>query len=368
MPDWPGREGFAGELIHGQDYRNPEPYRDRDVLVVGSGNTGAEIAVDLVEGGASSVRIAIRTPPNVMLREVNGMPSQVTGVLMRHLPVKVADAIANASAKMVIGDLTPYGLPPAPRGPFTRAMKEDAIPILDVGLVDMLKKGRIEVVAAVESFDGRRRAAGRRLADPARRRDRLVRLRARARAAGGSPRPAGLQGPPGGARGRDAPGRARHVLHRLHEPRQRHVPRVRDRGPQDREGDRARAAQRTSGAARSGPSGAALAGSRTVLLRLPIGTQAGQLRDRAAGLPAQRWSRPRASSCGPGADSCGSHPRPSAPRARSPEELDAAIVRRRLPDHQAAVLQAVHDARDVRGVINSTPASSVIGIGPYAER
>ncbi|MEA2397794.1 MAG: putative flavoprotein involved in transport [Thermoleophilaceae bacterium] len=154
LPDWPGRDGFAGELIHGQDYRNPEPYRDRDVLVVGSGNTGAEIAVDLVEGGASRVRLAIRTPPNVMLREVNGIPSQVTGVLMRRLPVKVADAIATASAKMAIGDLTQYGLPEAPRGPFTRAVKEDAIPILDVGLVEMLKAGRVHVVAAVEGFDG----------------------------------------------------------------------------------------------------------------------------------------------------------------------------------------------------------------------
>ncbi|MEA2403625.1 MAG: putative flavoprotein involved in transport, partial [Thermoleophilaceae bacterium] len=154
LPDWPGRDSFAGELIHGQDYRNPEPYRGRDVLVVGSGNTGAEIAVDLVEGGAARVRIAIRTPPNVMLREVNGVPSQVTGVLMRRLPVKVADAIASASAKMAIGDLTPYGLPPAPRGPFTRAVKEDAIPILDVGLVKMLKEGRVEVVAAVDGFDG----------------------------------------------------------------------------------------------------------------------------------------------------------------------------------------------------------------------
>src|SRR5205085_5232233 len=63
LPDWPGRDGFSGDLIHGQDYRNPEPYAGRDVLVIGSGNTGAEIAVDLVEGGAARVRVAVRTPP-----------------------------------------------------------------------------------------------------------------------------------------------------------------------------------------------------------------------------------------------------------------------------------------------------------------
>jgi putative flavoprotein involved in K+ transport len=154
MPDWPGRDGFAGQLIHGQDYRNAEPYRGRDVLVVGSGNTGAEIAVDLVEGGASRVRMAIRTPPHISLREVNGMPGQVTGLLLRHLPLRVGDAIAAGAARMNVGDLSDYGIGKPPRGLVTRAVKEDVIPILDVGLIEMLKQGHVGVVAAVTGFDG----------------------------------------------------------------------------------------------------------------------------------------------------------------------------------------------------------------------
>jgi putative flavoprotein involved in K+ transport len=154
MPQWPGADGFAGELIHGQDYRNPEPYRGRDVLVVGAGNTGAEIAVDLVEGGAARVRVAIRTPPHVLLREINGMPSQVTGLLLRRLPLRVADALAANSQKMFVGDLSRYGIGTPPRGAVTRAVQEDVVPILDVGLIDMLKQGRVEVVAAVTGFDG----------------------------------------------------------------------------------------------------------------------------------------------------------------------------------------------------------------------
>lgn len=154
LPSWPGRDGFSGELIHGQDYRNAEPYRGRDVLVVGSGNTGAEIAVDLVEGGAGRVRMAIRTPPHVLLREVNGMPGQVPGVLLRRLPLRLADAIVEATTRMNVGDLTEYGIARPPRGPFTRAVLEDVIPILDVGLIEQLKAGRVEVVAAVTGFDG----------------------------------------------------------------------------------------------------------------------------------------------------------------------------------------------------------------------
>ena len=153
LPAWPGREEFEGELSHGQDYRNAERYRGRDVLVVGTGNTGAEIAVDLVEGGAGRVRIAVRTPPAVMLREANGVPSQVTGLMLRHLPLPVADALARGSARMLVGDLTEYGLPPNPR-PITRAAREDVVPILDVGLVKLVKERRIEVVAGVASFEG----------------------------------------------------------------------------------------------------------------------------------------------------------------------------------------------------------------------
>jgi putative flavoprotein involved in K+ transport len=154
MPDWPGRDGFAGELVHAADYRNPEPFRGRDVLVVGAGNTGAEIAVDLVEGGAGRVRMAIRTPPHVVLRESNGMPTQATGVVMRRVPTQIGDPIAAFVGKLTVGDLSPYGIGKPDRGLYTRAIKEQAIPIIDVGLIEQLKAGRVAVVGAVEGFDG----------------------------------------------------------------------------------------------------------------------------------------------------------------------------------------------------------------------
>ena len=72
VPDWPGRERFRGSLLHAAEYRNPEPYRDRDVLVVGPGCSGMEIAYDLAEGGARRVRLAVRTPPNMLVRSPMG--------------------------------------------------------------------------------------------------------------------------------------------------------------------------------------------------------------------------------------------------------------------------------------------------------
>ena len=154
MPDWPGRETFAGELLHSSSYRNPEPYRGTDVLVVGTGNSGAEIALDLVEGGAGSVRISVRTPPNIMRRDVAGFPSQVLGVALRRLPSPIVDRMAAAVRRLTFGDLRPYGLGSPPRGTYTGIREYDRVPILDIGLVRLVKQRRVAVVPAVESFDG----------------------------------------------------------------------------------------------------------------------------------------------------------------------------------------------------------------------
>ncbi|MER6284559.1 flavin-containing monooxygenase [Streptomyces sviceus] len=152
LPDWPGREGYKGELLHAGEYRNPAPYAGRDVLVVGVGNTGAEIAVDLVEGGASRVRLSVRTAPHIVRRSTAGWAAQYTGVLVRRLPVGLVDRLARPMAKLSIPDLSAHGLPRPDTGLYSRA-KQGAIPVQDVGLIDAIRTGKVEVVAAVEGFE-----------------------------------------------------------------------------------------------------------------------------------------------------------------------------------------------------------------------
>lgn len=153
LPEWPGLDGYTGDLVHSLDYRNAAPYRGKDVLVVGTGNSGAEIAVDLVDGGARDVKISVRTPPNIMRRDVAGFPSQLAGLVAKRLPVPVADRISLAMQRLTVGDLSPYGLRPPRVGAVTR-VNQDSVPILDVGLIDLVKKRRVEVVPAVEGFEG----------------------------------------------------------------------------------------------------------------------------------------------------------------------------------------------------------------------
>ncbi|MCX4906443.1 NAD(P)/FAD-dependent oxidoreductase [Streptomyces sp. NBC_00878] len=152
VPDWPGRDAYKGELLHAGAYRNPAPYTGRDVLVVGVGNTGAEIAVDLVEGGASRVRLSVRTAPHIVRRSTAGWAAQFTGILCRRLPVALVDRLAGPLAKVSVPDLSEQGLPRPDTGLYSR-VKEGAVPVQDVGLIDAVRKGRVEVVAAVDGFE-----------------------------------------------------------------------------------------------------------------------------------------------------------------------------------------------------------------------
>jgi putative flavoprotein involved in K+ transport len=152
--DQPGSGSFRGPILHASDYRDGSPFRGRDVLVVGTGNTGAEIAVDLVEHGAARVRIAVRRPPHLVRRDVGPVPNQVFAVLLRHLPDPVVDRIAAIQVRLTVPDLSPYGLPRPPPDLATRIRREGSIPTQDVGLIDAVRAGRVEPVPAILRFEG----------------------------------------------------------------------------------------------------------------------------------------------------------------------------------------------------------------------
>ena len=154
IPAWPGADEFTGELLHASQYRNAQPYRGKDVLVVGTGNTGAEIAVDLVEGGAARVRLAVRTVPAFVRRKVGLLPNSAISIALRPLPPKLVDRIAWAASRISTPDLAPQGLPRPGPGIYTRLLTDGAVPIIDVGLIEALQAGQVEVVGAVVGFDG----------------------------------------------------------------------------------------------------------------------------------------------------------------------------------------------------------------------
>jgi len=154
LPVWPGADSFTGALIHSSAYRSPAPYVGRDVLVVGPGTTGSEIAHLLVAGGAGRVRVSSRTPPNLIRRKFLGTSVNAAGVVLNRTPLGVADAVTRTVQRVLFGDLTGYGIPRSPVGTATALKVHHRTPVYDEGFVDDLRAGRIEIVPAVVGFEG----------------------------------------------------------------------------------------------------------------------------------------------------------------------------------------------------------------------
>jgi len=153
VPRWPGQDTFRGPIIHSRDYTNGEAFRGSRVLVVGFGNSGAEIALDLAEHGARCA-IAVRGTVNVIPRDLLGVPITVFSLALRALPPRVADTMTALTRRLAIGDLATAGLARSDDGPLAQIAKRRRIPVIDVGTLARMRSGDIVVRKAVESFDG----------------------------------------------------------------------------------------------------------------------------------------------------------------------------------------------------------------------
>lgn len=71
VPDVPGREGFEGVQVHSSAYRSPEPFRGQRVLIVGGGNSGAQILAE-VSAVAAHAAWATLAPPTFLPDDVDG--------------------------------------------------------------------------------------------------------------------------------------------------------------------------------------------------------------------------------------------------------------------------------------------------------
>jgi len=151
LPDWPGQNSFRGTLLHSAQYRRAESFKGLRVLVVGFGNSGGEIALDLCEHGAET-SLAVRSPVNVIPRELFGIPILALAIAQSKLPPRLVDALNAPVLRAVMGDLTRYGLRTSALGPMTEMRRYARVPLIDVGTIGMIKRGRITVLPGVESF------------------------------------------------------------------------------------------------------------------------------------------------------------------------------------------------------------------------
>lgn len=153
LPRWPGRDTFTGTVIHSSEYTNGEAFRGSRVLVVGFGNSGAEIALDLAEHGAHCT-IAVRGKVNVVPRQVLGIPITMFALASRPLPPRIADRLNRLTVRLTIGSLASTGLVKSDIGPLQTIAERRRIPVIDVGTMARIRQGDIAVRTGIESFDG----------------------------------------------------------------------------------------------------------------------------------------------------------------------------------------------------------------------
>ena len=109
-PHYPGAEKFRGHILLGGAYVNATPFKGQRVLVVGMGNTGAEIALDLCEHGAETT-ISIRGGVHIVPRDLFGLPIQVVATVATYfLPLKINDALFPVILDFALGNLAKHGI------------------------------------------------------------------------------------------------------------------------------------------------------------------------------------------------------------------------------------------------------------------
>ncbi len=160
-PDWHGQASFQGKLVHAADFGAADDYAGKSVLVVGAGNSGFDVLNHLARADTRAVWLSARHGPSLMPKRIGQVAVARFGGFMAMLPTPVADAVIAATQRLVFGDLTRFGLPPAPKGGASRLGVEQIAIAVDDGAVAALKAGHISVVAPVAGFEG----AGVRLSD-----------------------------------------------------------------------------------------------------------------------------------------------------------------------------------------------------------
>lgn len=152
-PEIAGLDGFSGPVLHSSSYQRPEDLPGQRVLVMGFGNSGGDIALELARAGRN-VSLVVRSPVNILPKELLGIPITSFGLLTRLLPYRWADRLTMPLLKAAIGRPQDYGLTASPKGPAAQVIEDRRIPLIDMGVLAAIKAGEVTLRPAVEQFEG----------------------------------------------------------------------------------------------------------------------------------------------------------------------------------------------------------------------
>lgn len=150
-PLFEGEEKFLGRIIHSRLYKNADSFENQKVLVVGMGNTGAEIALDLSEHEVATW-LSVRSPINIVPRDTFVGPTQRTALKLAKLPPWLGDRVGTLLRTIMVGNLSKYGIQTPKLPPAAQLRTLGKTPVIDIGTVAQIKAGKIKVLPAISHF------------------------------------------------------------------------------------------------------------------------------------------------------------------------------------------------------------------------
>ncbi|KAK4840586.1 hypothetical protein QYF36_013048 [Acer negundo] len=145
IPDIDGISKFTGRILHSSTYKDGAAFKGSKVLVVGCGNSGMELSLDLCNNGAQA---------SIVVRDkVLGKSTFALSIsLLKWFPVTVVDRFLLFCSRLVIGDTNRFGIERPKMGPLQLKISVGKTPVLDLGTFAKIKSGEIKVVRGVRKF------------------------------------------------------------------------------------------------------------------------------------------------------------------------------------------------------------------------
>ncbi|KAI3417006.1 Flavin-containing monooxygenase [Psidium guajava] len=150
VPQFEGMNDFQGQILHTSSYKSGEMFCGKRVLVIGCGNSGMEVSLDLCNFNARP-SLAVRDSVHVLPQEMLGRSTFGLSMwLLKWLPIGLVDRFLLLVSYFILGDTASYGLNRPKVGPLQLKSMSGKTPVLDMGTLKKIKSGHIKVFHGIK--------------------------------------------------------------------------------------------------------------------------------------------------------------------------------------------------------------------------
>ncbi|PKA23331.1 F420H(2):quinone oxidoreductase [Leptospira sp. mixed culture ATI2-C-A1] len=146
-PTLEGADSFSGEILHSVNYKSPNLFKGKNVLIVGAGNSGCDIACD-AGANAYQAYISVRRGYHFIPKHIFGQPADVFGDGAHWIPNWISQLVFGKLLKLIVGDLTKLGLPAPDHKIF------ETHPIINDQLLHNLRHGDVIAKPDIQKLEG----------------------------------------------------------------------------------------------------------------------------------------------------------------------------------------------------------------------